>query len=229
MYRNVIFGAVACLVLLGTVGCATGINASATDGAASGDVAAAAVNAVPKSSPPSSSCDASALPQPSWTPPVVSAVAVECPTDIVKSAPGQGIAAASTLTTGHVGTMIAYSLSGLANQETLQRAEAMTEAGILSGRYHPATAIQLIVYPDPGAIDTGVSGPGITVSKVQLDNGFTALVTQGSNGYGAIRIAWTDNTRSYLLMTTVMKTDSGLSGASMADMVKMAGSTPASN
>lgn len=125
--------------------------------------------------------------------------------------------------------MIAYSLSGLANQETLQRAEAMTEAGILSGRYHPATAIQLIVYPDPGAIDTGVSGPGITVSKVQLDNGFTALVTQGSNGYGAIRIAWTDNTRSYLLMTTVMKTDSGLSGASMADMVKMAGSTPASN
>ncbi|HXD61164.1 MAG TPA: hypothetical protein VN619_04475 [Lacisediminihabitans sp.] len=226
IYRNVTFVAVAGLVLLGTVGCATGINTRPTNDAASGSVAATAVDAAPQSSI-RLSCDASALPQPTWTPPIVSAVAVECPTDIVNGVPGQE-AAASTLATSHVGTMIAYSLSGLANQETLQPAEAMTEAGILSGHYHPATAIQLIVYPDPGAIDTGVSGPGITVSKVRLDNGFTALVTQGSNGYGTIRIAWTDNVRSYLLMTTVMKTDSGPSGANLADMVRMAGSTPAS-
>ena len=214
------------LIVLGTAGCAAP-RAHETTGGATGQgmAVATAQPVVAVRNAAATSCDAGSLPKPAWAPPTVSAVTVQCPSDIAGGAPSQAVGAP----TGHVGSVIAYSLSGASNQETLQPAESMTAAGIASGSYHPAAGIELIIYPDAGAIDTGVSGAGISVSNVQLANGFKALVTQGSNGYGAIRVAWTDGKRSYLLMTTVMKTDSGTSGASAADMIKMAGSIPASS
>ena len=214
------------LVILGAAGCAAPPAHETTGDATDHRVAvvtAQPVVAVPNTT--ATSCDAESLPKPAWTPPIVSAVTVQCPGDGASRAPSQVVGAP----TGHTGSVIAYSLSGVANQETLQPAESMTAAGIASGSYHPATDIELVVYPDPDAIDTGVSGAGISVSNVQLANGFKALVTQGSNGYGAIRVAWTDGKLSYLLMTTVMKTDSGTSGATAVDMIRMAGSIAVSS
>lgn len=216
--------ALAGLVVLGAAGCA-GSHARdvASAPAGPGAVGVTAEPVVAATSAAPTTCDTGALPTPTWTPPLVSAVTVRCPGDLTGTAPSNS-AGAST----HVATVIAYSLSGAANQETLQPPESMTAAGIDAGSYHPATDIELVVYPDPGAIDTGVTGPGISVSDVPLANGFTARVTHGSHGYGAVRVAWTDGTRSYLLLTTVMKTDTGPSGASLADMMAMAGSIPAS-
>ena len=163
----------------------------------------------------------SGVSQPSWQPAIVASSTVECPPGSAGSTAG----ATSTGDTGNVATLIEYKLSGAANQESLS-----SDPTVVSPTGQAETDITFISYPvadylDP--IDRGDSVEGITVSTVRLSSGFDARLSQGSNGYGAVRVAWTDRKHSYLLLTTNYKTASGTSGPTVDDMIRMAGSVPA--
>jgi hypothetical protein len=159
--------------------------------------------------------------QPTWQPSIVASSNVECPPALSESAVSETFSA----TRGYAATVIEYKLSGPANQEVLS-----TDPNVVSATGQAETDITFTSYPvanyfDP--IDTAGSVEGIDVSTIKLSNGFDARLSKGTNGYGAVRVAWTDGKHSYLLLTTNYKTVSGTSGPSVDDMVKMAGSVPA--
>lgn len=92
----------------------------------------------------------------------------------------------------------------------------------------PAQPVVAATSAAPTTCDAGAVPTWPRPSSRLSRSGAPARVTCGSHGYGAVRVAWTDGTRSSLLLTTVMKTDTGPSGAPLADMIAMAGSIPAS-
>jgi hypothetical protein len=191
-----------------------GVSATAAPSASSTSPAGAGM---PTAEAGAASC-LSDVSQPSWRPAIVVSLNVVCP----PAAAGSAIDTTSAPNASHVGTIIEYKLSGAANQESLS-----SDPDAVSPTGQAETDITFVSYPDANAIDRGDGGEGIDVSTVRLSNGFDARLSQGSNGYGAVRVAWSDGKHSYLLLTTNYKTVSGTSGPSVDDMIKMAGSVPA--
>jgi hypothetical protein len=164
------------------------------------------------------------LRQPHWMPDSVRRAVVECPADI-----SAGIG--RTTAEDHLGTWIVYPLDGAENQETFRGGPgpAWPEDEVRSGAYHPASAITYVAYPGSAELSDEMSGDNVMVEWVDLaESGLDARVTRvDNNGFGPVRVEWSDDAGSYLLLGTMGRTPTGGSGPTVAELIRIADSVAA--
>jgi hypothetical protein len=164
------------------------------------------------------------LRQPHWVPETVRRAAVECPADI-----SAGIG--RTTAEDHLGTWIIYPLDGDENGETFSGGPgpAWPEEEVRSGAYHPASVITFVAYPGSAELSDELSGDNVTVEWTDLtESGLEARVTRvDNNGFGPVRVEWSDDAGSYLLLGTLGRTPEGGSGPTVAELIRIADSVAA--
>ncbi|RPF19952.1 hypothetical protein [Myceligenerans xiligouense] len=164
---------------------------------------------------------AAGLRQPAWVPDSVMRAAVACPEDISRRV-------GDSTSPDRLGTWIVYDLHGAPNEETVPGAApgAWPEAEVESGAIHPATTITYVAYPGSEELTPELGGGTIEVGWMDFpEGGGDARVTRvENNGYGPVRVEWTDDAGSYLLLTVLGRTPEGRSGVEVEDLLRMAGS-----
>lgn len=164
------------------------------------------------------------LRQPHWVPDDVRRAVAECPADISAKI-------GRTTAEDHLGTWITYPLDGEENAETFRGGPgpAWPEEEVRAGAYHPASAIVYVAYPGSTELADELSGDTVTVEWQELtESGRDARVTRvDNNGYGPVRVEWTDDVGSYLLLATVGRTPAGSAGPTVAELVRVADSVAA--
>lgn len=164
------------------------------------------------------------LRQPHWVPEAVERAKAECPADI-------SAAIGRTTAEDHLGTWIIYPLEGDDNGETFDGVPGLSwpEDEVRSGAYHPASAITYVAYPGSTELSGELSGDNVTVEWSDLaDSGREARVTRvDNNGFGPVRVEWTDDEGSYLLLGTMGRTPEGGSGPTIAELLRIADSVAA--
>lgn len=168
------------------------------------------------------------LPQPTWLPEEVIGVSVQCQEDLAAELRAEiGPQAAPPEDVAHYGIVLSYQLSGQASADSPPTDIPMdqwSDEDIDSGVIDSATAIMLTIYPGTDQTDAAPGGPGLTDSTVTLDNGLPARLIQGDNGYGTVRLEWTDGDNSYLIITSTSSPAHGTSGPTVDELLTMAGS-----
>jgi hypothetical protein len=166
------------------------------------------------------------LRQPHWVPEAVERAAAECPADI-----SAGIG--RTTAEDHLGTWITYPLEGDGDGETFhgRPGSSWPEDEVRSGAFHPASAITYVAYPGSTELSTELSGDNVIVEWSDLaDSGGEARVTRvDNNGFGPVRVEWTDDAGSYLLLGTMGRTPEGGSGPTVAELLRIADSVAAND
>jgi hypothetical protein len=164
------------------------------------------------------------LRQPHWVPENVRRAIAECPADI-----SAGIG--RTTAEDRLGTWITYTLAGAENAETFRGGPgpAWPEGEVRAGAYHPASTITYVAYQGSQELSDELSGDNVTVEWEALEeSGRDARVTRvDNNGYGPVRVEWTDDAGSYLLLGTVGRTPTGSAGPAVADLLRIADSVAA--
>ena len=164
------------------------------------------------------------LRQPHWVPDDVRRAVVECPADI-----SAGIG--RTTAEDHLGTWISYPLDGAENKETFRGAPGLAwpEDEVRAGAYHPLAAITYVAYPGSAELSDELSGDNVMVEWEDLvESGLEARVTRvDNNGFGPVRVEWSDDAGSYLLLSTVGRTPTGNAGPTVAELIKIADSVAA--
>lgn len=164
------------------------------------------------------------LRQPHWVPEDVRRAVAECPADI-----SAGIG--RTTAEDHLGTWITYTLDGAENAETFPGGPgpAWPEEDVRAGAYHPASTVVYVAYPGSEELSDELSGDNVTVEWEELvESGRDVRVTRvDNNGYGPVRLEWTDDVGSYLLLGTVGRTPTGSAGPTVAELIRIADSVAA--
>lgn len=164
------------------------------------------------------------LRQPHWVPDAVRRAVVECPADI-----SAGIG--RTTAEDHLGTWITYLLDGAENAETFRGGPGLAwpENEVRSGAYHPASTITYVAYPGSTELSDELAGDNVTVETQDLqESGQDVRVTRvDNNGFGPVRLEWTDDAGSYLLLATVGRTPTGNAGPTVAELIRIADSIAA--
>ena len=164
------------------------------------------------------------LRQPHWVPDDVRRAVVECPAEI---SAGMG----RTTAEDHLGTWITYVLDGPENAETFRGGPgpAWPEEEVRSGAYHPASAVIYVAYPGAQELSGKLAGDNVTVEWQDLkESGLEARVTRvDNNGFGPVRVEWTDDAGSYLLLSTIGRTPTANAGPSVAELIRIADSVAA--
>ncbi|MFC8800868.1 hypothetical protein ACFT2C_24320 [Promicromonospora sp. NPDC057138] len=164
------------------------------------------------------------LRQPHWVPENVRRAVAECPAEI-----SAGIG--RTTAEDHLGTWIIYTLDGAENAETFRGGpgRAWPEDEVRAGVYHPAATITYVAYPGSQELAEELSGDNVTVEWEALEeSGRDARVTRvDNNGYGPVRVEWTDDAGSYLLLGTIGRTPTGSAGPTVAELIRVADSVAA--
>ncbi len=164
------------------------------------------------------------LRQPHWVPDAVRHAVAECPADI-----SAGIG--RTTAEDHLGTWITYTLDGAENAEAFRGGPGLAwpEEEVRSGAYHPASAITYVTYPGSAELSEELSGDNVTVEQQDLqESGLEARVTRvDNNGFGPVRVEWTDDAGSYLLLATLGRTSTGTAGPTVAELIRIADSVAA--
>lgn len=164
------------------------------------------------------------LRQPHWVPENVGRAVAECPADI-----SAGIG--RTTAEDHLGTWIIYPLDGAENAETFRGGPgpAWPEDEVRAGAYHPASTITYVAYPGSEELSEELSGDNVTVEWEGLEeSGRDVRVTRvDNNGYGPVRLEWTDDSGSYLLLGTIGRTPTGSAGPTLAQLKRIADSVAA--
>lgn len=164
------------------------------------------------------------LRQPHWVPEDVRHAVVECPAEI-----SAGIG--RTTAEDHLGTWITYTLDGAENAETFHGGPgpAWPEEEVRAGAYHPASTIVYVAYPGSEELSDELSGDNVTVETQDLtESGRDARVTRvDNNGYGPVRVEWTDDHGSYLLLSIIGRTPTRSAGPTVAELVRIADSVAA--
>lgn len=159
--------------------------------------------------------------QPAWVPDSVMRADVACADDIARRV-------GDITSPDRLGTWIVYDLHGVPNEETLPGAAPGTwpEAEVESGAIHPSTTIVFVAYPGSEELAPELSGEMLQVGRHDFPDGDgDARVTQvDNNGFGPVRVEWTDDDGSYLLLTVLGRTPEGRSGVEVEDLLRMAGS-----
>jgi hypothetical protein len=167
---------------------------------------------------------AQVAPSPAWLPPQVTATAISCvgpsagpPTrspsreQAFANTPDQPVSPA----TGQTVRITQYTLAGAANASTIARDYS-------SG--HPATTILLMTYVGVTSLSPALQDQYTNTTTMTLPSGVVARLTTMTNGYGPIRIEWTQGSNSYLLLSVHGITAEGVSGVPTDDLLKIAGS-----
>jgi hypothetical protein len=166
------------------------------------------------------------LRQPRWVPETVGRAVVECPADI-----SAGIG--RTTAEDHLGTWISYPLDGAENEETFRGGPggAWPEDEVRAGAYHPLSAITYVAYPGSAELSDELSGDNVMVETEDLtDSGLTVRVTRvDNNGFGPVRLEWSDDEGSYLLLSTIGRTPTGNAGPTVAELIRIADSVAAAD
>jgi hypothetical protein len=164
------------------------------------------------------------LRQPHWVPEDVRRAVAECPADI-------SVGIGRTTAEDHLGTWITYTLDGAENAETFRGGPgpAWPEEDVRAGAYHPVSTIVYVAYPGSEELSDELSGDNVTVEWEELaESGRDVRVTRvDNNGYGPVRLEWTDDVGSYLLLGTVGRTPTGSAGPTVAELVRTADSVAA--
>lgn len=164
------------------------------------------------------------LRQPHWVPETVQRAVVECPADI-----SAGIG--RTTAEDHLGTWIVYPLNGAENEETFRGVPGLSwpEEEVRAGAYHPASAITYVAYPGSAELSDELSGDNVLVERQDLtESGREVRVTRvDNNGFGPVRLEWTDDAGSYLLLSTIGRTPTGNAGPTVPELIRMADSVAA--
>jgi hypothetical protein len=164
------------------------------------------------------------LRQPHWVPDAVRRAVAECPADI-----SAGIG--RTTAEDHLGTWITYTLGGAENADTFRGGPGLAwpEEEVRSGAYHPASTITYVTYPGSAELSDELSGDSVTVETQDLpETGQDVRVTRvDNNGFGPVRLEWTDDVGSYLLLATVGRTPTGNAGPTVAELIRIADSVAA--
>ena len=164
------------------------------------------------------------LRQPHWVPEEVRRAVAECPAEI-----SAGIG--RTTAEDHLGTWITYTLDGAENAETFRGGPAPVwpEEDVRAGAYHPTSTIVYVAYPGSEELADELSGDNVMVEWEQLtESGRDARVTRvDNNGYGPVRVEWTDDAGSYLLLSTIGRTPTGSAGPTVAELIRIADSVAA--
>lgn len=158
--------------------------------------------------------------QPTWVPDGVMRAAVSCPEDIARRI-------GDSTSPDRLGAWIVYDLHDAPNEETLPGAAPDTwpQDEVRSGAIHPATTITFVAYPGSQELAPELGGETVHVDRLDLPEGGDARVTQvDNNGFGPVRVEWTDDDGSYLLLTVLGRTPDGRSGVGVEDLLRMAGS-----
>ncbi|GAB2468650.1 hypothetical protein GCM10027063_06300 [Promicromonospora xylanilytica] len=164
------------------------------------------------------------LRQPHWMPESVKSAVAECPADI-------SARIGRTTAEDHLGTWIGYPLDGEENEETFPEGpgQAWPEEEVRAGAYHPQNVITYVAYPGSAELSDELSGDNVTVESEDLpESGHTARVTRvDNNGFGPVRVEWSDDLGSYLLLATVGRTPTGNAGPTVAELIRIADSVAA--
>lgn len=164
------------------------------------------------------------LPQPHWVPEAVTRAVVECPADI-------SVGIGRTTAEDHLGTWITYPLDGEVNAETLGGGPGpgWPADEVRAGAHHPASAVLYVAYPGSSEVSDELSGDTVTVEWQDLpeSRGEARVTRVDNNGYGPVRVEWTDDTGSYLLLSTVGRTPTGSAGPTVDQLLRMADSVGA--
>ena len=164
------------------------------------------------------------LRQPHWVPDAVRRAVAECPADI-----SAGIG--RTTAEDHLGTWITYTLDGAENAETFRGGPGLAwpEEEVRSGAYHPASAITYVAYPGSAELSGELSGDSVAVETQDLkESGQDVRVTRvDNNGFGPVRLEWTDDAGSYVLLATIGRTPTGNAGPTVAELIRIADSVAA--
>ncbi|GAB4086700.1 hypothetical protein GCM10028784_33300 [Myceligenerans cantabricum] len=161
------------------------------------------------------------LRQPTWVPDGVMRAVVSCPEDISSRLD-------DSTSPDRLGTWIVYDLHGAQNEETVPGAApgSWPEDEVASGAIHPATTITYVAYPGSEALTGELSGDTVEIEWLEFpEGGGDARVTRvENNGFGPVRVEWTDEGGSYVLLTVLGRTPEGRSGVPVDDLLQMAGS-----
>jgi hypothetical protein len=159
--------------------------------------------------------------QPGWVPESVMRAHAACPEDISRRV-------GDSTSPDRLGTWIVYDLHGAPNEETVPGAAPGTwpEAEVESGAIHPATTITYVTYPGSEELAGELGGETVEIAWMDFpEGGGDARVTRiDNNGFGPVRVEWTDDDGSYLLLTVLGRTPDGRSGVEVEDLLRMAGS-----
>jgi len=124
--------------------------------------------------------------------------------------------------------IVNYTLKSAVNQSSIPEGldwKTVTDEDATSGKLHPATEIQYIIWNKPDLIDNdGICNEYMTCKQLTLPNGLNARLATFYTGYGPIRLEWSDGEWSYLLLTENNFTNEGVSGPRIDDLTKIAGS-----
>ncbi|WP_129789581.1 hypothetical protein [Promicromonospora panici] len=166
------------------------------------------------------------LRQPHWVPEEVRRAVAECPADI-----SAGIG--RTTAEDHLGTWVIYLLDGAENAETFRGDPGLAwpEEEVRAGAYHPASTITYVAYAGSAELSDELSGDNVTVEWEELtESGREARVTRvDNNGYGPVRVEWTDDAGSYLLLGIIGRTPTGSAGPTVAELIRIADSVAAND
>lgn len=159
--------------------------------------------------------------QPSWVPDDVMRAAVACPEDIAAKI-------GDSTSPDRLGTWIVYDLHGARNEETLPGAapDLWPTDEVASGAIHPASTITYVTYPGSEEMAGELSGETVQIEWQDFpEGGGEARVTRvENNGFGPVRVEWTDDAGSYLLLTMLGRTPEGRSGPTVDELLRTAGS-----
>ena len=166
------------------------------------------------------------LRQPHWVPEEVRRAVAECPAEI-----SAGIG--RTTAEDHLGTWITYTMDGAENAETFRGrpGPSWPEEEVRAGAYHPVATIVYVAYPGSEELSDELSGDNVTVEWEELtESGRDVRVTRvDNNGYGPVRLEWTDDAGSYLLLSTIGRTPTGSAGPTVAELIRIADSVAAND
>jgi hypothetical protein len=167
-----------------------------------------------------STCAADAR-QPAWVPDAVMRAAAACPEDISRRV-------GDTTSPDRLGTWIVYDLHGAANEETVPGAApgAWPQNEVESGAIHPATTITFVAYAGSEKLSGELGGGTLEIAWMGFpeSSGKARVTRVENNGFGPVRVEWTDDDGSYVLLTVLGRTPDGRSGVEVEDLLRMAGS-----
>lgn len=159
--------------------------------------------------------------QPAWVPDAVMRAAAACPEDISRRL-------GDSTSPDRLGTWIVYDLHGAPNEDTVPGAAPGTwpQAEVESGAIHPATTITFVAYPGSEKLSGELGGGTVEMSWMDFPegNGDARVTRVENNGFGPVRVEWTDGDGSYVLLTVLGRTPDGRSGVEVEDLLRMAGS-----
>lgn len=159
--------------------------------------------------------------QPSWVPEDVMRATAACPEDISRKL-------GDSTSPDRLSTWIVYDLHGRQNEETIPGAapDRWPDDEIDSGAIHPATTITFVSYAGSQEIAKELAGDTVVIDQRDFPqgNGDARVTRIENNGYGPVRVEWTDDDGSYVLLTVLGRTPDGRSGPEVEDLLRMAGS-----